>query len=111
MIDITLAKIGRSTKKWENRMPDAPQLRALFGIACLLCRWRGRRRCWRRGRRRDLFDLAVLGRDFSARPSSLQAVDDDPVGRREPGADYAQAVHHRTELDQLGADGAVVGDR
>src|ERR1700722_8460543 len=104
MIDITLAKIGRSTKKWENRMPDAPQLRALIGIACLLRRWRGRRR-------RDLFDLAVLGRDFSARPRPLQAVDDDPVGRREPGADDAQAVHHRTELDQLGADGAAAGAR
>jgi hypothetical protein len=24
MIDITLAKIGRSTKKWENRMPAVP---------------------------------------------------------------------------------------
>ena len=57
------------------------------------------------------FDLAVLGLDLLSRTGALQTLDDDAVGRREARADDAQAVDDRAELDPLGADRAVVGDR
>ncbi len=56
-------------------------------------------------------DRAILRLDLLPWARPLQPVDDDPVGRREAGADQAQAVDDRTKLDQLGANGAVVRDR
>src|SRR5258708_33119035 len=100
MIEMTLAKIGRSTKKWENRMPAAPS----DGYA------RRDPGLFRGGCRRGGLDLAVLGLDLLPRPRPLQAIDDDSIGRRDACANDAQTLHHRTKLDQLGADGAVVGD-
>src|SRR5262245_57195199 len=89
-IEITPAKIGRSTQKWENRMTAAS---------------RGLTRC-RRLRRR--LGLAVLGLDLTSRPRPLQPVDHDAVGGGEPRADHAQAIDDRSLLDELGADSAVV---
>src|SRR5882672_8788009 len=59
---------------------------------------------------REWDNLAVLRRDLLARPRPLQAVDDDAVARDEARKDDAQAFDDGTELDQLGADRAVVGD-
>ena len=60
---------------------------------------------------RRRFDGAVLGRDFLPRPGPRQPVDDDAIGGRKSGANDTQAVYDRTELDALGADRAVFGDR
>src|ERR1700730_8708921 len=64
MIEITPAKIGRSTKKWENRI--GLPLRRRGG--CLLSR---------RGE-----NLPVFGFDFLAGPRPLQTVDDYAIGWR-----------------------------
>ena len=65
MIEMTLAKIGRSTKKCENRIDASSPLREASG--------------------RRLFsgslDLAVLGLDLLSRTGALQALDHDAVGR------------------------------
>ena len=92
MIARTLAKIGRSTKKCENRIVTHHP--------------RAKHRLFR-----SSLDLAVLGRDLLPRTGALYAVDHDAVGRREARTDNAQAVDDGAELDLFGADGAVIGNR
>src|ERR1700759_1641321 len=96
MIDMTAAKIGRSTKKWENRMGALA-----WSVVGLL------RPC----RCVDGLDGAVLRLDLLPRPRALQPIDHDAVARGEAGSDHTQAVDDRPELDQLDADHAVVRDR
>src|SRR4051794_6516948 len=95
MIERTLAKIGRSMKKCDNRIvtyhPARIAKHRLFRSSSL--------------------DLAVLGGDLLPRTGALYAVDHDAVGRREARTDNAQAVDDGTELDLFGADGAVIGNR
>src|SRR5580704_1126117 len=97
MIAMPAANIGRSIKKCESRM-------AIYPVAALGEAGDGLLCCSR-------FDGAVLGFDFLPRPGPRQPVDDDAIGRRTSGADDTPAVYDRTELDALGADRAVVGDR
>src|SRR5580700_11198874 len=90
-IETTAAKIGRSMKKWERRMPGSRSvgvdLRA--GGRC-----RGGARC--------------LRRNLCAWPRSHQAVDDDVVVGSQALRDDAQAVDDRPERD-VSRPGDVLG--
>src|SRR5277367_5742150 len=84
-IEITAAKIGRSMKKCERRMPDSIRLRlrgAFVGFLADVLRG------GRRGRRRAL----LLRRDLHAGARAHQAVDDHPVRSRQAFVDDTQAV-------------------
>src|SRR5262249_31513221 len=84
-------------------------IRVTQQVALLSCR--GDRAARRGRRRRGRLDLAIPGLHLLPRPRSLQPVDHDPIGRRETRANDAQAVDDGPELDELGADRAVVGHR
>src|SRR3954464_4159199 len=84
MIAKTLAKIGLSTKKCDNRIVP-------YHLAGSV------RHCLFRGR----LDLTVLGRDLLSRTGALNAVDHDAIGRREARTDDAQTIDDGTELDLL----------
>src|SRR3546814_20166259 len=68
-IDSTLAKIGRSMKKWESRIAVSPSARPV----------------------RPRLDLAGLRRHLRSRPRPQQAVDDDAVVGAEAVAHDAPA--------------------
>jgi hypothetical protein len=55
-------------------------------------------------------DRFNVRRHQRARTDGRNAVDDDAVGRREAGADDAQAVAEITDLDQLWRDDVVGAD-
>src|SRR4051812_29352066 len=97
-IDSTLAKIGRSIKKWE--------IIALTSwgrcLACCLrrCRCIGRRPG--RARRRGGGDLDRL--DGVIQSCRLDALDDDPVGRGQASPGRGSAISARLRLeDHAGA--------
>src|SRR3954464_9592522 len=100
MIERTLAKIGRSMKKCDNRIVTYHPARSAPDIVL------GHRLF-----RSSSLDLAVLGGDLLPRTGALNAVDHDAVGRRKARTDNAQAIDDGTELDLFGADGAVIGNR
>src|SRR2546421_5719724 len=84
-IETTIAKIGRSMKKWESFMERAGSVRLRFEL-----------------------DLAGLRRDFRPGPRAQESVDDDPVLRGKARADDAEIVVDRARAHDLGLDGAVV---
>src|SRR5262245_12680169 len=98
MIAITLAKIGLSTKKWENRI-STPRDRSSHPTKLRFLTGHSGRAARGGGRRRRRLDLAVLGLHLLPRPRALQPLDHDPVGRRETRADDAQAVDDGPQFD------------
>src|SRR6516164_10468857 len=87
----TVAKRGRSMKKWVRRMSRTRDL-ALVS-------------------RRGVMDRANLWRDFCPRCRVRNALDDDLIVRREAGPDHPQAAAAKiADLDLLGYNRAVRRD-
>src|SRR5262245_42915589 len=88
-IDNTVAKIGRSMKKWDKFMQPSSS------PACL---WLGRGRFWHW---QDLIpgDRLRLGIDLTACPYPLHAVDDHPILRLQPIENHPQTVDNRPQFD------------
>src|SRR5258707_1219336 len=93
-IEMTAAKIGRSMKKWERRMPGSRSI----GVDV-----RSGGRC-RRGAR-------WLRRNLCARPRAHQAVDDDVVVGCQALRYDAQAIDDRPERDVFRAGDVLGVDR
>src|SRR4029077_4658629 len=90
-IEMTVAKMGRSTKKRASMAPSSLGVRGRAGTALDL-RARGRRR-----RSLGLHRDALRG-DGDPRPSALDAVHDHPLPRRQATGDRTEAVRQRAEL-------------
>src|SRR5262249_37549278 len=98
-IEMTVAKMGRSTKKRAN-MPSLLGARGRAGALDLRTR---RRRRGGLGFHRD-----ALRGDGDARPGTLDAVHDDPLARRHAAGDGTESVCERAELDLAVLDDVLV---
>src|SRR5215472_9781902 len=87
----TVAKRGRSMKKWVRRMSWTRVLALIFA-------------------RGGVTDRATVWRNFCPGCRVRNAVDDDLIIGREAGADHAQAEAKIADLDLLGHNRAVQRD-
>src|SRR5882724_6758078 len=99
-IDSTVAKIGRSMKKWDNVMQPGSSPAGLWPGDGRFWRWQGV----------VPGDCLPLGIDLGAWPHPLHAVDDHPILRLESVANHAQTVAHRSQLHLAVFHGVLVID-
>ena len=107
MIAMTPAKIGRRMKKWLNCIG----VRLDYLAAKVACEALGDEGGALGAAAFGGTDLSHARLHLGAGHGELDALDDDPVGTGQSGADDAQIADERSGLDGLGRDGVVLADR